>query len=56
MYNDWDVLFTSGSMEGCSKVFEMILEIGDSVMIQTPTYDGILNAVKVLICLLTYFL
>lgn len=46
MYNDWDVLFTSGSMEGCSKVFEMTLEIGDSVMIQTPTYDGILNALR----------
>ncbi|CAK9813955.1 Kynurenine/alpha-aminoadipate aminotransferase, mitochondrial [Anthophora quadrimaculata] len=43
-YNDWDILFTSGSMDGCSKVFEMVLEVGDPVMIQTPTYDGILNA------------
>ncbi|OAD58162.1 Kynurenine/alpha-aminoadipate aminotransferase, mitochondrial [Eufriesea mexicana] len=43
-YNDWDILFTSGSMDGCNKVFEMILEIGDPVMVQVPTYDGILNA------------
>lgn len=49
IYKDWDVLFTSGSMDGCSKIFEMTLEIGDPVMVQTPTYDGILNAVNLLL-------
>ncbi|KOC70213.1 Kynurenine/alpha-aminoadipate aminotransferase, mitochondrial [Habropoda laboriosa] len=43
-YNDWDILFTSGSMDGCNKIFEMILELGDPVMVQVPTYNGILNA------------
>lgn len=46
LQNNWDVLFTSGSMEGCSKVFEMTLEIGDPVLVQVPTYDGILNALR----------
>ena len=49
IYKDWDVLFTSGSMDGCSKIFEMTLETGDPVMVQTPTYDGILNAVNLLL-------
>lgn len=43
-YNNWDVIVTSGSMDGCSKVFEMVLDIGDPIMVQTPAYDGILNA------------
>ncbi|XP_076665702.1 kynurenine/alpha-aminoadipate aminotransferase, mitochondrial [Andrena cerasifolii] len=42
--NYWDVLVTAGSMEGCSKVFEMALEIGDPVMVQMPAYDGVLKA------------
>ncbi|XP_076234228.1 kynurenine/alpha-aminoadipate aminotransferase, mitochondrial [Calliopsis andreniformis] len=42
--DNWDVLITSGSMEGCAKVFEMTLEIGDPVMVQVPVYDGILKA------------
>ncbi|XP_031831649.1 kynurenine/alpha-aminoadipate aminotransferase, mitochondrial-like [Nomia melanderi] len=42
--NDWDVVFTSGSMEGCTKVFEMTLEIGDPVMVQVPCYNGVLNS------------
>ncbi|XP_076283098.1 kynurenine/alpha-aminoadipate aminotransferase, mitochondrial [Lasioglossum baleicum] len=40
----WDVIFTIGSMHGCAIVFEMLLEVGDPVMLQTPTYSGILNA------------
>lgn len=55
IYKDWDVLFTSGSMDGCSKIFEMTLETGDPVMVQTPTYDGILNAVNLRIRLLFFF-
>lgn len=54
IYKDWDVLFTSGSMDGCSKIFEMTLETGDPVMVQVPTYDGILNAVNLHIRLLFF--
>ncbi|XP_029042797.1 kynurenine/alpha-aminoadipate aminotransferase, mitochondrial-like [Osmia bicornis bicornis] len=43
-YNDWDILFTPGSMDGCTKVFEMTVEEEDPVMVQMPTYNGILNA------------
>ncbi|XP_076165337.1 kynurenine/alpha-aminoadipate aminotransferase, mitochondrial [Ptiloglossa arizonensis] len=48
-YHDWDVIFTSGSMEGCSKVFEMTMEINDPIMAQVPTYNGVLNALTPLI-------
>ncbi|XP_023245687.1 kynurenine/alpha-aminoadipate aminotransferase, mitochondrial-like isoform X2 [Copidosoma floridanum] len=44
-YDDWDVQVTTGSMEGCSKIFELILNEGDPVMAQSPTYGGILTAV-----------
>ncbi|XP_043516488.1 kynurenine/alpha-aminoadipate aminotransferase, mitochondrial-like [Frieseomelitta varia] len=43
IYNDWDTVLTCGSMEGCSKVFEMVLENGDPMMAQVPTYDGVLG-------------
>lgn len=43
IYNDWDTVLTCGSMEGCSKVLEMILENGDPMMAQVPTYDGVLG-------------
>ncbi|XP_031831655.1 kynurenine/alpha-aminoadipate aminotransferase, mitochondrial-like isoform X2 [Nomia melanderi] len=42
--NEWDVIFTSGSLDGCSKVFEMTLEIGDPMMIQVPCYEGVLHS------------
>ncbi|XP_076758302.1 kynurenine/alpha-aminoadipate aminotransferase, mitochondrial [Xylocopa sonorina] len=45
----WDVLFTSGSMEACSKVFDMVIDIGDPVMVQVPAYEGILNALAPLL-------
>ncbi|XP_054011203.1 kynurenine/alpha-aminoadipate aminotransferase, mitochondrial-like [Hylaeus anthracinus] len=43
-YPNWDVHITSGSMDACSKVFEMTLEPGDAMMAQVPTYNGITNA------------
>ncbi|XP_076750202.1 kynurenine/alpha-aminoadipate aminotransferase, mitochondrial-like isoform X2 [Xylocopa sonorina] len=49
MQSHWDVLITSGSMEACSKVFDMVLESGDPVMVQVPAYEGILNALAPLV-------
>ena len=46
IHNDWDIVLTCGAMEGCSKVLEMVLEIGDPMMVQVPTYDGILGMVN----------
>ncbi|KAM3939169.1 kynurenine/alpha-aminoadipate aminotransferase, mitochondrial isoform 2-T2 [Leptodactylus fuscus] len=41
---------TTGSQEGLSKVFEMLVNPGDNVLIDTPTYSGTLAAVKPLGC------
>ncbi|XP_077280838.1 kynurenine/alpha-aminoadipate aminotransferase, mitochondrial isoform X1 [Temnothorax americanus] len=42
--SDWEVVFTNGSMDGCSKIFEMMIDENDPVMIQVPLYIGILGA------------
>lgn len=44
MNNNWDVVFTCGSLDGCSKIFEMILDENDPILIQSPTYTGIIGA------------
>ena len=46
MYSNWDVHFTSGAMEGCSKLFDMLVDDGDAIMVQSPTYTGVLGAVS----------
>ena len=46
IHNDWDIVLTCGSEEGCSKVLEMVLEKGDPMMAQVPTYDGVLSTVN----------
>ncbi|XP_066602819.1 kynurenine/alpha-aminoadipate aminotransferase, mitochondrial-like [Prorops nasuta] len=43
--NDWDVLITPGSQNGASKVFDMFIDEGQPVMIQAPTYPGIISSV-----------
>jgi DNA-binding transcriptional MocR family regulator len=40
------VCFTTGSMEGCCKIFEMIIEKGEPLMLQSPTYTGIIGSVN----------
>lgn len=42
----WDVAITTGSQDGCSKIFEMFIEAGDAVMVQIPAYAGITGAVS----------
>ncbi|KAJ8686718.1 hypothetical protein QAD02_022512 [Eretmocerus hayati] len=45
-YKDWDIQVTTGAIEGCSKLFEMFIGEGESVMIQAPAFPGILSMVK----------
>ncbi|XP_067838582.1 kynurenine/alpha-aminoadipate aminotransferase, mitochondrial isoform X2 [Heptranchias perlo] len=45
-----DLCVTSGSQEGLSKVFEMLLSPGDSILLDTPTYPGTLTAINPLGC------
>ncbi|XP_067211950.1 kynurenine/alpha-aminoadipate aminotransferase, mitochondrial-like [Linepithema humile] len=47
--NDWDVVMTCGSMDGCTKILEMMIEENDPVMIQTPLYSGIIGALAPLL-------
>ncbi|XP_043254692.1 kynurenine/alpha-aminoadipate aminotransferase, mitochondrial-like [Colletes gigas] len=42
-YTKWDVIVTSGSSDGCSMVFDMVVEPGDPIMIQEPVYNGTLS-------------
>lgn len=43
--SDWNIAFTCGSMDACNKIFEMIIEKNDPIMIQVPTYTGVIGAV-----------
>ncbi|KAM5193716.1 kynurenine/alpha-aminoadipate aminotransferase, mitochondrial isoform 2-T2 [Mantella aurantiaca] len=45
-----ELCVTSGSQEGLSKVFDMLVNPGDNVLLDTPTYSGTLAAVKPLGC------
>jgi len=43
--NDWDIAFTCGSMDACNKIFEMMIDENDPIMIQVPTYTGVIGSV-----------
>ncbi|KAM7377166.1 hypothetical protein PAMA_013783 [Pampus argenteus] len=45
-----DMCVTTGSQEGLSKVFEMLINPGDNVLLDTPTYSGTLAALQPLGC------
>ncbi|XP_016890286.1 kynurenine/alpha-aminoadipate aminotransferase, mitochondrial isoform X2 [Cynoglossus semilaevis] len=45
-----DMCVTTGSQEGLSKVFEMLISPGDNVLLDTPTYAGTLAALQPLGC------
>ncbi|XP_053315755.1 kynurenine/alpha-aminoadipate aminotransferase, mitochondrial isoform X2 [Spea bombifrons] len=45
-----ELCITTGSQEGLSKVFEMLVSPGDNVLLDTPTYSGTLAALKPLGC------
>ncbi|KAL6267742.1 hypothetical protein P5V15_000813 [Pogonomyrmex californicus] len=48
-HNDWNIAFTNGSMDGCSKIFEMMIDENDPVMLQVPAYTGIIGALAPLL-------
>ncbi|KAK0133072.1 Kynurenine/alpha-aminoadipate aminotransferase, mitochondrial [Merluccius polli] len=45
-----DLCVTTGSQEGLSKVFEMLVNPGDNVLLDAPTYSGTLAALQPLGC------
>ncbi|XP_075053823.1 kynurenine/alpha-aminoadipate aminotransferase, mitochondrial isoform X2 [Mixophyes fleayi] len=45
-----ELCITTGSQEGLSKVFEMLINPEDNVLLDAPTYSGTLAAVKPLGC------
>ncbi|KAM4810502.1 kynurenine/alpha-aminoadipate aminotransferase, mitochondrial [Rhinophrynus dorsalis] len=45
-----ELCITTGSQEGLSKVFEMLVSPGDNVLLDAPTYSGTLAALKPLGC------
>ena len=47
-FKNWEVHFTTGSQDGCSKIFDLLIDKGQPVMVQTPTYTGTLGAVSFL--------
>uniref|UniRef100_A0A8C3KUP3 Aminoadipate aminotransferase n=1 Tax=Chrysolophus pictus TaxID=9089 RepID=A0A8C3KUP3_CHRPC len=42
-----EVCVTTGSQEGLCKVFEMLINPGDSILLDAPTYSGTLAAVSI---------
>ncbi|KAJ3337805.1 hypothetical protein HDU93_000480 [Gonapodya sp. JEL0774] len=43
---EWDICVTTGSQDGLSKAFEMLLEPGDPVLMETPAYSGVLSILR----------
>lgn len=43
-YADWDVLLDVGATDGFGKVFNMLLELGDSILVEEWSYPGAMNA------------
>eukprot|EP00002_Diphylleia_rotans_P006209 TRINITY_DN1555_c0_g1_i1.p1 TRINITY_DN1555_c0_g1~~TRINITY_DN1555_c0_g1_i1.p1 ORF type:complete len:349 (-),score=71.69 TRINITY_DN1555_c0_g1_i1:137-1183(-) len=39
---DWDIHITNGSQDALTKAFEMLLNPGDSLLVEDPTYSGAL--------------
>ncbi|XP_061331052.1 kynurenine/alpha-aminoadipate aminotransferase, mitochondrial isoform X2 [Pezoporus flaviventris] len=45
-----EVCITTGSQEGLGKVFEMLINPGDNILLDAPTYSGTLAALRPLGC------
>ncbi|TXT06078.1 hypothetical protein VHUM_03551 [Vanrija humicola] len=43
-YADWDVLLDDGATDGFNKVCNLLLEVGDTVLVEEWTYPGAANA------------
>ncbi|XP_011870654.1 PREDICTED: kynurenine/alpha-aminoadipate aminotransferase, mitochondrial-like [Vollenhovia emeryi] len=47
--DDWDVAFSAGTMDACNRIFEMMIDENDPIMIQAPTYSGIIGSLTLLL-------
>jgi len=47
---DWDVLVTTGSQDGLSKTFDLLLNEGEYVVTENPTYSGAIAAFQPIGC------
>ncbi|XP_043369321.1 kynurenine/alpha-aminoadipate aminotransferase, mitochondrial-like isoform X3 [Dermochelys coriacea] len=45
-----EICITTGSQDGLSKVFDMLVNPGDNVLLEDPSYSGTLSALKPLGC------
>ncbi len=44
-FNRYELCITNGSMEGLSKVFELVLNSEDPILVDSPCYSGSLDFV-----------
>ncbi|CAF3450436.1 unnamed protein product [Rotaria socialis] len=45
-FKRYDLCITNGSMEGLGKVFELVLNPGDSILVDSPCYSGSLDFLR----------
>lgn len=45
-YSEWDLCISTGSQDLITRTFDTILEDGDSIIIEAPTYSGTLSYLK----------
>lgn len=45
-YSEWDLCISTGSQDLITRTFDTILEDGDSIIIEAPTYSGTLSFLK----------
>ncbi|PJF33466.1 MAG: hypothetical protein CUN57_02095, partial [Phototrophicales bacterium] len=43
---DWDLCITSGSQSAMSSAFDLLLNKGDGIIVERPTYSGALAALR----------
>eukprot|EP00123_Amoebidium_parasiticum_P001249 comp12292_c0_seq1/m.7123 comp12292_c0_seq1/g.7123 ORF comp12292_c0_seq1/g.7123 comp12292_c0_seq1/m.7123 type:complete len:450 (-) comp12292_c0_seq1:161-1510(-) len=48
--DQWDLCITTGSQDGLGKVLEMLVDRGDNILVESPTYSGTLGLLRPLGC------
>eukprot|EP00761_Pharyngomonas_kirbyi_P014099 gb/GECH01014129.1/.p1 GENE.gb/GECH01014129.1/~~gb/GECH01014129.1/.p1 ORF type:complete len:435 (+),score=116.56 gb/GECH01014129.1/:1-1305(+) len=49
-YENWEVCVSTGSQDSLAKAFQALLNPGDSILLEIPTYSGALSALKPMNC------
>lgn len=44
--SDWELCLTNGSQDGLSKTFDLLLDEGDYLIVDNPTYSGALASLQ----------